>query len=306
MGNLPKNTLIMTRDKLEVDKMLLGIELGKKDEQLLSYVHFFSQQLEVDDLICLHVIEESTVMDLLAKLEQQNIPLREKITAQMASRIQQFWKDEKDLKVVYDIREGHPLEELLVEAEQERCDLIVTGQDSEKDFHGILAKNLARKAPCDTLIVPSSAKEQLKKILVPVDFSAYSVKALQHAMKLAKGNDDVKIVVLHVHQLPYVASYEMGPNLYAYANELRETAAKQLEQFVTDHAAKAKDKIEMVLDDTIAWGVGAQTVIYANENDVDLIVMGAKGHTSLDVLLLGSVTEKVLSLNKDVPVWVVR
>ena len=45
---------------------------------------------------------------------------------------------------------------------------------------------------------------------------------------------------------------------------------------------------------------------YAEENEVDFIVMGAKGHSKVELLLLGSVTEKLLSINNSIPTLIVK
>ena len=45
---------------------------------------------------------------------------------------------------------------------------------------------------------------------------------------------------------------------------------------------------------------------YAYDKKADLIVMGAKGHSQVELLLMGSVTEKVLAVNESIPTLVVK
>jgi len=56
----------------------------------------------------------------------------------------------------------------------------------------------------------------------------------------------------------------------------------------------------------VEWGEPYESVLdYADEHDIDIIVMGTHGRTGLDHHLLGSVTEKVVRTS-DVPVLTVR
>ena len=45
---------------------------------------------------------------------------------------------------------------------------------------------------------------------------------------------------------------------------------------------------------------------FAKQHNVDLIVTGAKGHSQVELLLLGSVTEKLLAINDSLPTLVVK
>jgi nucleotide-binding universal stress UspA family protein len=44
----------------------------------------------------------------------------------------------------------------------------------------------------------------------------------------------------------------------------------------------------------------------AESRDVNLVVMGAKGHSKVELVLMGSVTEKVVRETESIPVWVVK
>ncbi len=54
------------------------------------------------------------------------------------------------------------------------------------------------------------------------------------------------------------------------------------------------------------FSFGEDIMKYSDENKGDLLVMGARGHSKVHLLLIGSVTEKVLSLTKRTPVLVVK
>ena len=85
---------------------------------------------------------------------------------------------------------------------------------------------------------------------------------------------------------------ELHAEVKARAAEFVETASEEFGDVETEAVVKSGTPHEVIL-------------AYADENDIDAIVMGTHGRTGLDKYLLGSVTEKVVRL-ADVPVLTVR
>ena len=53
-------------------------------------------------------------------------------------------------------------------------------------------------------------------------------------------------------------------------------------------------------------GIAQYIMDYATSEEAGLIVMGAKGHSQVELLLMGSVTEKLLAINESIPTLVVK
>ncbi|MFC6717075.1 universal stress protein [Natrialbaceae archaeon GCM10025810] len=143
-----------------------------------------------------------------------------------------------------------------------------------------------------------------RRILVPIDGSSQSWAALEHAATNFEGE---RIVALHVVD-PVEGVYtgsEGGfydPGAYDRAvergEELCEDARERLEGF--DAAESTSFETEVVT------GRPAPAIIeYAEENDVDHIVMGSHGRSGVSRILLGSIAETVMR-RATVPVTVVR
>jgi nucleotide-binding universal stress UspA family protein len=134
-----------------------------------------------------------------------------------------------------------------------------------------------------------------KNILVPIDFSDFSDKALEYALHLAE-KFSARITLFHAIVL-FQDDVGEEQRLQAY-----EDWAKQREDFIlsqmdkNQHKAKQRD-IQVETD--IGRGVNAADVIldYVDDHDFDLIVMGTHGRTGLKHMLLGSVSEKVVRLS---------
>jgi nucleotide-binding universal stress UspA family protein len=136
------------------------------------------------------------------------------------------------------------------------------------------------------------------RVLVPVDGSAPSEVAFDRALELF---DDAEIIALYVMD-PVDGSTAWGPasgDEWLSAAEERSDAV--LESTAEAAAAAGRD---VRTDSTI--GRPAHTIVeYAEEHDIDHIVIGSHGRDGLSRVLLGSVAETVVR-RAPVPVTVAR
>ncbi|MDR5659980.1 universal stress protein [Serpentinicella sp. ANB-PHB4] len=144
----------------------------------------------------------------------------------------------------------------------------------------------------------------MKKILIPIDGSNYTRKALLQAKEIAKAfQADVEImtVVLDMRGMYYYeGAYFIGDALAAedYKTSGEKVIKIGKDVFSDYFAGKVKT--------TIRLGDAAKEIIdYVENNDFDLIVMGSKGLTGISKLVVGSVSNKVLN-NVEVPVLIVK
>jgi nucleotide-binding universal stress UspA family protein len=130
----------------------------------------------------------------------------------------------------------------------------------------------------------------IKRILVPVDFSVNSQRAVDYAHVLA-----VKCAAaLHLVHVCEVAGM-MTPGLDAYA-----IAYADWSQRLGEETAKQLDTISAALKDVpvtteVLWGRPAAAIVEAaRTSDADLIVMGTHGHGAVMHAVMGSVAERVV------------
>ena len=146
-----------------------------------------------------------------------------------------------------------------------------------------------------------------RTILVPVDGSPLSWRALEHALEIV---DDGTIVAVHVLD-PTDPGYSLAedvdvrtepqhgsPEWYDRASEKQQ----QLFEEVRDRSA-AHD-VEIQTDD-VTGDPGREIPEYAAANDVDHVVIGSHGRTGPTRVLLGATAERV-ARRSPVPVTVVR
>lgn len=134
---------------------------------------------------------------------------------------------------------------------------------------------------------------KIEKILVPVDGSDNSKKALEFGADLAR-RYHAKLHLLHVVQ-PLVADdvFALGAvavPVNASLEELEEAGKKVLEA-AGDVAAEVG--LEGVVSELCHGDPGREIVRYAEEQGVDTIVMGTRGLGNFAGLMVGSVSHKV-------------
>lgn len=136
----------------------------------------------------------------------------------------------------------------------------------------------------------------MKKILVPTDFSKTSLIAVDVAFDIAK-KDGADIILLNVVEEATSDSYRISgewqkanweDKIFTY--RLLEKAKKQLEKLVMEPRFNAvKITGELRLGNPFH---GMNAIII--DRKVDLIVMGTKGHTKMEEMIIGTNTEKVV------------
>jgi nucleotide-binding universal stress UspA family protein len=129
-----------------------------------------------------------------------------------------------------------------------------------------------------------------RKILVPVDFSAHSSKALELAIELAKISAG-KIHLLHCYQINFATISPYGIVIpESFERELRDAATKQIA--IWRDRVKAKD---IEADTEVSPVFPSEAIaITAERIGADLIVMGTRGLSGLKHVMLGSVAERTV------------
>ncbi len=139
--------------------------------------------------------------------------------------------------------------------------------------------------------------EKIKTILVPMDGSKRSFKALTKAIFLAKKCNS-SITALYVLRTAFD-----NPNLIYVPQTQNEL--KKVEKFL-DTAKNQVIKNSIKFKKKIVFGHEAKEVIdFAQKGKFDLIVIGARGRGTLKQMLLGSVSTAIVHSSK-IPVLVIK
>lgn len=188
-----------------------------------------------------------------------------------------------------------PAEYLLELVKDEKYQLVVIGNrantQSERYSLGSVTEKVARHAECPVLIV--KRKPKLENLLAAVDGSKHSDKALEYAAQLAQ-HYSANLALLHVEEDKLVRIG--GPQVVECLGTVGECILKD-----------AESKIKGIsLNKMLEYGSPAQIIIkVAKKANVDIIVVGSRGLSSIRRYLLGSVSDDI-SMHSRNSVLIVR
>jgi nucleotide-binding universal stress UspA family protein len=143
-------------------------------------------------------------------------------------------------------------------------------------------------------------KFNIRKVLVPTDFSEISAQAFPYAEEIAK-QFAAEIHLVHVLEkdppIPLIRTFDMTTE--SVIKKLEDDTRNLLNQF------KSKFSNDVNVKEVLLKGNDFEEIVdYSNKNGIDLIVIATHGRTGLLHTLLGSVAEKVIRYSK-VPVLVI-
>jgi universal stress protein A len=159
-----------------------------------------------------------------------------------------------------------------------------------------------RMKPQELLLPPQPTKIGLKRILVPVDFSPLSRKALQYAMRFA---EEFKANVALVHVIepevpPAFDGFMIAPPVVSNASGA--SCANRLSKLANSVRTAGATRVNPI----VRTGLAAFEIVeVAKELDVDLIVIATHGYTGWKHFAIGSTAERVVRA-APCPVLVVR
>jgi universal stress protein A len=132
----------------------------------------------------------------------------------------------------------------------------------------------------------------ISRILVPLDFSTNSRRALDYAYGLAR-KFDAALHLVHVCEVPSVMVASLDGYAIAY-NEWTESVGEQAGRQLATIAESLGDV--KVTTEVLFGGAPSAILTAAATNQSDLIVMGTHGHGAVMHLLMGNVAERVVRM----------
>jgi nucleotide-binding universal stress UspA family protein len=132
----------------------------------------------------------------------------------------------------------------------------------------------------------------LRRILVPTDFSKFSQVALKYGIALAE-KFGAELYLLHVVQdlsLFVPDAVAVAPPIAVPVEQFTAAAREALERIVRENKLEGLSVFREIREGAPFYEI----IRFAKEHEIDLIVMGTHGHTGLAHVLLGSVTERVV------------
>jgi nucleotide-binding universal stress UspA family protein len=161
---------------------------------------------------------------------------------------------------------------------------------------------LRKKVPAKKNKPAKRTPIKLQRILVPIDFSDHSKNALKYAISFAQQFKASIDLIYVVEPTIYPADFSFGqigfPNV---EEELQVHGNEELENLIKKEIGGKVVSRKVVRTGKPFYEINQ----YAQERDIDLIIIATHGHSGMEHILFGSTAEKVVR-KAPCPVLVVR
>lgn len=133
-----------------------------------------------------------------------------------------------------------------------------------------------------------------KKILIPIDGSEGSDRAIAHCLRMLENENPEKVVLFHVCSYPQQLEPYSG-KVRAYMNKVKEDLGEHGEELLAEAKNKISEKHPLVNVETkMVWGEPKYEIVdEAAEGKYNLLIMGSRGLSGIKSLFLGSVSNHV-------------
>jgi universal stress protein E len=194
---------------------------------------------------------------------------------------------------------GTPLEDIAEYTRAQHASLLImgrTGRTGKGPRTGALAMAAARRINCDVLLVPQGQRQAFQSIVVGIDFSETSDRAMNAAIDLAR-RENAHIEAVHVFFGPWNRLHYRAPTIEVsseFQQKYRDTLERQLREFVQQCDPSCRDV--QITPKLIAnySSAGYGLVEYLQEIGCDCAVVGTHGRKGIRRWLMGSTAERVL------------
>jgi len=202
----------------------------------------------------------------------------------------------RQIRITINVGFGKDWSEILRQSETRHADLIVLGLHREREFDrlflGTTVERVVRGSDLPVLVVRNRALSAYGKIVVGMDFSVYSRKAVEYALTVAP---EAEIYLVHAHDVPF-RGFLTSPQS---KGQIKKQQEKKLTQMIEDEMAGFfadldldKFKIFKVLCEGEPRQVLREQI---KKIKPELFVLGTHGRTGVARALLGSVAEDFLT-----------
>jgi nucleotide-binding universal stress UspA family protein len=289
---------------MKIGRILLPTDLSESaDRALKQAVELAAQHRAKLDILHVVTLERLDPAKVQPALDAYMSKVEKEVFDDLATRSDAIRTRGIEVETAV-VRHSYPVEAILERVRATRPDMVVLGTHGRSGLRklllGSVAARIVLEAPCAVMAVRSDAavaegEKGFDPVLVPVDFTPYSEKAVEAARALLAPSG--RLILEHVVSSP------VHPSLYAGGVAKLLELRPELTSLIGERLSELyRGPGEIVVTE---GSVVEEILGTAKSNNVRLVVMGTRGLSRPDYLLLGSVTERVIGRAK-VPVLAVK
>ncbi|MEO6682543.1 MAG: universal stress protein [Ginsengibacter sp.] len=280
--------------------LMVALDLTQMDAILLRYVSFLEKVWNIKSLYFTHNIKQSKLYNLYEDFLKEDIKLEQVIEQALKKSIDENYTGTIPHTLL--ITSDNYTEGILTHlAKEYKIDVVVTGNKDAMQGTGALSQKLVRMLQSHILLVPEETNHEIKKVLVPTDFSNDSARSFLAARSLVERTKG-EIEALHIYDIP--SFFFPYIDTEKAIDKTKKDLKNRFENFNRKHKLpeyirfKYLDKEDLSVVETIEQE--------AEKGSFDIVVISARGGNNLTSLFIGSITNDLLSRNRKMPLLVVK
>lgn len=277
-------------------KILVCSELGRASDNALRRAALICSATSAS-VALLHVIDDPSE-DLIGEFSPVDPAwlehIRQAARAALEKQVKRHWPADLPTPTIV-VQEGATSPMITTYVNEHQIDLVIVGTRGggawKKYFIGTTATRVVRKLKVPVLVVKRPADAPYKRVLLPVDFSDYTLRTLEHAQGVMPG---ARITLMHAYEAPFEGKMAYAgidkDGVMHYLRKTKEDVGHRLRALAWE-AGLTQGKFSMML----RHGHAYREVREAERSGAfDCVAIGKHGRGFLNELLLGSTTEHML------------
>jgi len=287
-------------------KILLAVDGSRYSEAAVGLVKALKIGRKAEATVLTVILEHvflggHTLADLLRRSAALKIQIQKAEEKRALELLTELSKPliTQGLKVETMLRRGSPADEIITACRNIQTDLVLVGLNGTSyspDFLlGSVAHKVIKYAPCSVLVAKKEIKA-VNRILVPLDGSKHSDEIVQFLLRipLPAHTEIFVMMVVQSFTTAFVKAYtldlERDRQIIDELQKAEEEAAGRLLAETESQLRNSGYKVSAI----VGRGDPAREILReADQRNVDLIALGAKGLTGVRSFLLGSVAQRI-------------
>ncbi|MBA4419318.1 MAG: hypothetical protein C0392_15660 [Syntrophus sp. (in: bacteria)] len=285
---------------IQIESILVVTDLSAYSRHAVQRAARLAEALSIEKGVVLHVLEQSWI-DSVKHFMGASMGV-EKGAVDEAMRSLQALTDEirqkTNFALVPQVRTGKILD--VINKASTDFDLLVCGAHGEYQIAslalGTTSQRLASTTLKPVLVVKNNSERPYRRVLIAVDFSPNSVKALRFSRAIApKAETRIVHVFEHLFEKKMAYAGLSDEIIEEYRAKARSEAEAEMAQII-ESAEISSDMFDIFLKH---GHPAARLHEIIDEWDPDLVIAGKHGRSRLEEFLLGSVTMHLLTESKN-------
>lgn len=280
--------------------VLVAMDMSPMDEALIQFIGVATKIYPLARFTFLHNIKLNELPE-----EYKTHEKIEEIRTNIRQRIEDMIAEAGTVPVGHSVEvTSHDFTERAFLTVSKRIDahLAIVGNKQELTGGGGMARKLIRMWQIATLMVPETFNRNPQKIITAVDFSKYTPTVNRVAKRIVSYNKFGISQINPIYVSKVAWQFFPGPSPAEIKQIIEDDTRAKKRRWKREYPQEEELTVLPSKEKSIARVLGE----YVNENDVDLVIMGVLGASSLTGLFLGSVSNELINQESNACILLVK